>query len=531
MRIRISSILFFTLFALVAMPVFADPNYQPPQKTIGRYLAVLSDLHMGLGKINDGWHPNEDFRWPKAFAAFLLELRKLGGDRVDLVIAGDLLELWQKPDYVACEDGGAGLGCSIPEMVQITRHVVRSHADTFKNLANFSQEGENRIHVIPGNHDAALMLDEVWNVLRVPLKAKSGRIQCVKSGVWKSHDGRVIVEHGHQIPGDLNYFDTWPDVVDTKKGLLFRPEGELLVHKIFNDVEHGYPIIDNLSPLTLGIWYRIQDRGVWGNIADIARLIIFYRFQTSLDHKLAFLGKEEIDEQAKVGAWDLNYAREELGWKLVAYAIPRDSRLHAELLSKKPDHNVVKLRKELAELVMNKMLMSDDEVRQLCDQAWQESEIPCFEIGKLGEPVRRLPGVQPWLLRRHLEMRRKEYTKMSHFIYGHTHKFEVGHNVRIVDTADVNSREIHVVFYNSGAFQRLMDADNYKRRLADNYPGTDVGEGLRKLTLEKDFRPCYTCVLAPFVNGFYKPDTKRWFMDEAEGKGKIVGTDFPECEW
>ena len=34
-----------------------------------RNIYIISDLHMGLGKLQDGgseWHPTEDFRWPNA---------------------------------------------------------------------------------------------------------------------------------------------------------------------------------------------------------------------------------------------------------------------------------------------------------------------------------------------------------------------------------------------------------------------------------------------------------------------------------
>jgi hypothetical protein len=41
----------------------------PPSE---RYIAVISDLHFGLGKRNGAWHPMEDFRWAAEFQAFLM---------------------------------------------------------------------------------------------------------------------------------------------------------------------------------------------------------------------------------------------------------------------------------------------------------------------------------------------------------------------------------------------------------------------------------------------------------------------------
>jgi UDP-2,3-diacylglucosamine pyrophosphatase LpxH len=524
-------ILFIFAAALAAATGLADPGYRAPLKSEGRYLAVVSDMHMSYGEVNDRWHPYEDFRWSKAFHAFLTEISMRGNDRVDLVIAGDFLELWQAPDDIACYGNGMDLGCSIPEIVEITRRIVRGHNDTLKELAAFSQKGDNRVHVIPGNHDAALMLKEVWDVLGAPLQVESGRIQWVRSGIWTSHDGCVIIEHGHQIPGDANRFDNWPVVADRTRGLLFRPGGELFVQKLFNEVECTYPIIDNLSPEVLGAWYRMQDRGVWGSIADMARFIIFYLFETSLAQKTAFLGEEEAPKHAKAGAWDVAYGRNKLNWRLAAYAMPLGSNLRAELLTQNPDHKVDKLRRDLATIVVDPKRLSDDEVRQLCDQAWLVSKQPCLDTATLGELLNRLPGVRPWLLRRHLESRRKEFPKMSHFIFGHTHELKPGYNLRITDTTDDKRQDMQVVVYNSGAFQRLMNSESYETRLADRFPGADTSEGLRKLTLEKDFPRCYTAVLAPFEDGFYRPETKRWFMYEDANQGKIVEADFALCKW
>src|SRR6188768_2247437 len=63
-----------------------------------RPVVIISDLHMGLGRNAAGeFHRTEDFRWPSALRGFLSAVSKEGGVRVDLVIAGDFLELWQRP--------------------------------------------------------------------------------------------------------------------------------------------------------------------------------------------------------------------------------------------------------------------------------------------------------------------------------------------------------------------------------------------------------------------------------------------------
>jgi hypothetical protein len=69
----------------------------PGSDVSGRFLAVISDHHMGLGRNAAGaWSPTEDFRWPKALKGFLDSLSQRGNHAVDLVVAGDLFELWQR---------------------------------------------------------------------------------------------------------------------------------------------------------------------------------------------------------------------------------------------------------------------------------------------------------------------------------------------------------------------------------------------------------------------------------------------------
>jgi hypothetical protein len=105
------------------------PFVPPPASTEPRMVVFISDLHFGLGKRPDGqWSHKEDFRWPGALKGFLDEMGRRGGDRVDLVIVGDFLELWQPPDGIACDSSGdADLGCTVAEMTLIARTVIDAH--------------------------------------------------------------------------------------------------------------------------------------------------------------------------------------------------------------------------------------------------------------------------------------------------------------------------------------------------------------------------------------------------------------------
>jgi hypothetical protein len=53
------------------------------------------------------------------------------------------------------------------------------------------------------------------------------------------------------------------------------------VQKLFNKEEPEYEIIDNLSPETVGVKYRVADRGAWTTVGDVAQFIAFNLFETS----------------------------------------------------------------------------------------------------------------------------------------------------------------------------------------------------------------------------------------------------------
>lgn len=249
-----------------------------------RFTVFISDLHWGLGKDQNGkWDPMEDSRWPNAFKGFLDKIVELGNNAVDLVIVGDLFDFWQPPASVRCEGHGANLGCTVDEMKVITSAVVTAHKEDFTALRNFlnKDNGSNHLYVIPGNHDAVLLLPDIWNSVMKELGAPSGEVTLVANGSWISADGRIVAEHGHQIGSDVNRYEKWPEITARVEGkeYILRPWGEQFVQKLFNDEERCYPIIDNLSPETAGTRYRMADQGLWKSASDVARFIAFNIFE------------------------------------------------------------------------------------------------------------------------------------------------------------------------------------------------------------------------------------------------------------
>jgi len=472
--------------------------------TPGRTIVVISDLHLGFGKTSDNsWDKKEDFRWHRAFRAFLTEISKTGNQQVDLIIAGDFLEMWQLPADISCKGVSANLGCTIDEMTILATRITKAHKQEFQDLRDFSQRGDNRLHIIPGNHDSALLIAAVWEPVGKALGVQSGRVNFVGTGIWKSADGTIAVEHGHQIGSEANRYDTWPNIVRAHGGkeYIIRPWGEQFVQKMFNEQEDNYPIIDNLSPESAGIRYRMADRGVWGTGADIAQFVSFNLFQTSLRQKVQILGDELTPgEKPK---WDIPKARRQ-GHRLFLAALPQDDPFRAGLLE--DSEQVKKAQLELDALAKDEKLLPDENVKMLCEQAEIRGNSIC-KTPELGASIEKLLVPREWVLASHLSQRRSEFPQMRYFIYGHTH---------LLEEAWQPEGSSRVTVLNSGAFHRVIDEKGFLLRV--NAKGITPEEGLKKVTLE-ELPPCYTFVLIPPGK---EPAVWNWAMEESSPSGGMV---------
>lgn len=502
------------------------PFREPPAGK--RLLVFVSDFHMGVGKKAGGsWDPTEDFRWHGALGGFLDEVTRRGADKVDLVIVGDFLELWQPPAAIPCRGPTSApgstdpdLGCSVTEAAQLATHVASQHATALASLREFSNRGENRVRIIPGNHDAALLLAPVWKALDGALGTSSGRVELVTSGLWSSRDGRVVAEHGHQIGADVNRFDEWPSITRVRDGAeyLIRPWGERFVQEIFNAEEAQYPIIDNLSPEAAGARYRMQDRGAWRSMADMARFIRFNLFETSLAQKASVLGPPAPG--AERPKWDVKVGRA-MGYRLFADALDPGDPFRKTLLEDHPDSRA--LREQLDSVARDSNAVPDGEVRQLCDQIAIRTgrDGPRCQPAQLGMLAEKLLASREWVMREHLEKRLRERPNMRYFIYGHTHHIEAPWKVLAPGVATVP-----VMVANSGAFQRLVDEPGFMRRT--KAMGLTAGEGLARLVPE-DLAPCYGVVLVSYDKELPSMATKFWWMEEG-GKGAFVEVGDARCQ-
>lgn len=515
--IRLSSLILLALSSAGARA--QSCTAQMPEPTPGqRYIVAISDLHFGAGKVDGKWSPKEDFKWHNALAGFLDKVSICASDKVDLVIAGDMLELWQTHDNKKCAKTSGDSGCTVDELTERVKTIVAQHAQDLVLFGQFADRGDNQVYVVPGNHDSALLFSAPWQELSSAMKSTKGRVSRVDNGLWRSADGLVLVEHGHQIGSDLNKYPRWPDVTisdSSGKSFIERPWGEQFVQELFNEQEDVYPTIDNLSPESAGAKLRMADRGTWRSIKDMASFIRFNLFETSLSQKGSVLSKQKDDNTSD---WvDVGVARRQ-GHKLFASALDSQDPFRAALMD--DSAKSAELRRELDELVKT---MPEDEIKALCvSSKLRGASASLCSNGTLGMATEMLLHSRDDVLRAHLKERLKESgnAKVLFFVYGHTHVLEPLHELKLSDSKIIS-------ILNTGAFQRVIDEPNFLR-LSMKKGYRTPSDALKGLRVE-DLMPCYSAVLIAPGPQRTEARTVYWKAEENES-GAFIATKDARCQ-
>ena len=472
-----------------------------------RTVVLVSDLHLGQGCApgrTPKCHPLEDARWPVAWRSFLDHVDTRYGSAVDLVILGDFLELWQHPD-VECKQAKGERGCTEEEARQIVSQVVAAHTAELGALKAFAQRGDHRVFLVPGNHDAALLLAKSREPLdkALAIDRPSSRVRWVKEGSWCSDDRAIVGEHGHQIGPDANRFARWPEVV--RDGFLERSWGENFVQTLYNRVESDFSAIDNLTPESAGIKLYIKQVGLWGAVTDIARFARFNAFQTSLKQEGSLGGDNGVGDDDKA----IETAGRGEGYRLVASALPSGDPLREGLMSG-PKEIWGPVRSELSKQIKDPQATSSADVLALCDSARDlaarhtgEDRTDCSS--RLGGYLLAKPFGQR-ILAHHLEQVARENAKLSVFVFGHTHSARDPVEVPVQGSATGV-----VTVANTGAFQRLGDPPK--------------GASLASIQLDS-LPPCYSYVVVDTKGAVH---LLRWRQDEGDASGREVAACDAAC--
>ncbi len=273
-------------------PLRAEQPDGPQPRTV----IVISDLHFGLGaaKSHDGQQAGfdayEDFRWSREWAEFLQQIDREGqasGSATDLILNGDAFELWQSRSG-DCKSRDHEQGCSGAEALARVQQVIAAHSDDLRRLGAFAMSGDNRVVIVPGNHDAALLFPAVARTVQASTGAPADRLSVSATGFWISRDRRIYADHGHQIGLDPNGFHNWPTPFRERDGqyYLTRPWGEQFMQAFYNAYEDRYPIIDNIASERDAVRIAITREGPLGFVQAVGKFVGFTLLKTSWSQRI-----------------------------------------------------------------------------------------------------------------------------------------------------------------------------------------------------------------------------------------------------
>ncbi len=261
---------------LAATAAGVDLTSQAPA---ARFTIVTGDLHLGPGRDprTGEWLAAEDFRWQDELTAFLRAIDEAGGGATDLVLNGDVFDLWQAqgPDCVAGRE--IHLGCTEAEALERLDRILDAHPVEIAALSAFARRGTNRVIVVPGDRDAALLFPSLADRVGAALDAP-GRIEVASRGYWVSDDGLMYAEHGHQIGGDPYRLAAWPEpfVQHDGRRYLARSAGERLAAALYGNLEAQYPIVDNVAQEDAGLKYAVAADPAVVPPADLGPLLALF---------------------------------------------------------------------------------------------------------------------------------------------------------------------------------------------------------------------------------------------------------------
>lgn len=493
----------------------------------------VSDLHLGVGRdATKNWDPIEDFRWHDDLQGFLNYISSSSGDEAQLIVLGDMFELWQSSRMDCPRDHGVlncivkdcvgqETGCSASEVEVRLANIISHHRQTLSALGAFAARGNNRLIIVPGNHDAALLIPAVAQQLQQAISAPPGRVTIEISGRWLSPDSKVLAEHGHQFD-EVNSFDGWPKPFTARDGqaLLARPAGELLVQTFYNRYERQFPTIDNFATESAGAGYAMKElrtKGVVLGIADFAHLL---RFRSSIRQRIDWLGDQPDNKRVE---WDVTRIKRDKDAEFVLYSLESGSAERQVLADAYAKGQLAGLTDELKE----------DEIAALCDRSEvlaqrrdqtdrrpQSKRCPQRngEGAKLGYFANKLLLADDVALAGYLRKTQQAllvpHRQPSVYVYGHTHSAK--HPWKVEATP-----EWSVTVVNTGAFQRIAN-DRFIARLPSSV--RDDTHFLSKLQPEQ-LPACYSFV--KLTGKPAEPTALRfWRRDEKSGNwGESVACD------
>jgi UDP-2,3-diacylglucosamine pyrophosphatase LpxH len=277
-----------------------------------RWLAIISDLHVGEGILDDFDQELEEHLI--GFLNFLANRPQPS----ELVVNGDFLDFAQATPWSGSELEGStteGIPLCFSELQSTAKFeaIRKAHPDTFAALKTFlSQRPGNRLVIMPGNHD----VDFFWPAVRerfamaICPDARSSQLHIRLSRAYRpSGYPWLWIEHGHQydpvnaffIGGEERWSCERPPVFTASDGTrrLYECAGTRFMIRYLNGLDARYPYVDNVKPF--GRFIRIFGASAltpgWGPLdaAISVGKILAYISNTAVSRPRDLLGMETPD--------------------------------------------------------------------------------------------------------------------------------------------------------------------------------------------------------------------------------------------
>jgi hypothetical protein len=520
-----TSALRFALVGLVILACAVDGLHRAdsqPGTTTGsvRRMIFISDLHFGVGRDSSGaWDPYEDFRWAAEWSLFLRELGAPGQPPTDLVLNGDTFELWQSLQN-DCSYANRDLGCTEAEALARLQRVIRAHSEELAALGRFAGTGDNRVVIVPGNHDGALLFPSLALAAVAAIPAPGGRVRVATEGFWLSPDARVYAEHGHMIGEEVNAFrvrgdKAWPDPFVDAGGRLHivRPWGEQFVQEYYNRWERRYPIIDNIADETTGIRYGFAAEGPISAAAAAGAALRFLVLGVS-----AAQFRQGLGEQGTRPQWDTQAVRLQ-GSQFVLDSLPRDD----------PARPAIEAFVGARQMDLAALGFDESAILEICDRRarlrraqLQQTTLPTRLVpecprraGTLGAAAEYLFSQRDKAFGDHLITVSERLARAGHplrtfslFVFSHTHSAHPGLFPLARREPSWNPKVV-----NTGAWQRVITPAMLTALQVRE--GWRDGEVLDRMTLDR-LPACYAVIVVePYTSA---PDGMlRWWRQTAAG--------------
>jgi UDP-2,3-diacylglucosamine pyrophosphatase LpxH len=281
-----------------------------------RLLLVISDLHMGVGALDDF-----DAEIEKHFVGFLGEWRA-NSTPVELVINGDLLDFVQAPPFTgrkleARSSTGIPLCFTQQQSLDKLTAIAGNHAPAFGALREFLKAGKS-VTILPGNHDADFFWPDVRSAFARHVcgkdRAASKRLRIHLDPVYrpKEHE-HLWIEHGHQFD-PLNAFfvgdrpcwsEKTPPIRATRSGenRLYECVGTRFLIRYINKLDADYPFVDNVKPFSrfLQIFFTSAVVPGYGPLKAAIALAAMWRYLETIAFErpsdlLEFPEVEDLDQ-------------------------------------------------------------------------------------------------------------------------------------------------------------------------------------------------------------------------------------------